>query len=355
MTLSYAVVICSYDAGRIDNLEEAIQSVRDQSCSNPVEVVVCVDGNVGLYRLLAHRYRNQSGVRVIGTGKEHPVGLAEARNFAIRSCHQDVLCFLDDDAIADSKWVSELNGSFLRHGCPMVVGKIVPLWQANPPAWLTPDFYWLVGGTGSILEERELDVRNGFGSNLSCLREVFVRVGLFEPLLGARGRTILQAEDAELGLRVRTIVGKSPVYNPRAVVFHRVEPHRLGIGYLLRRAYLQGRSKGMMYLLHRHDPSSLDREYSYAGRLVFNAVQTLGALISGRNIRSYASKLFFALSMTSAVVLGFAVQLGSRDFANKGLSKSDARAIQGPSYLLKRKDPSRQGLEQNASRGRSRF
>lgn len=329
MALSVAVLICSRDLKRAKDLMEAIQSVRNQSYCGQINIVVFIDGNANLYRLFAKRYEKVPEVKVISTGKEEPLGLARARTLAISSCYQDVICFLDDDAIADTDWIEEIVKSFGQHACVMIAGKIVPLWRSDPPKWLTPAFFWLVGGTGSIFKEQESYVRSGFGSNLSCMREALVKVGPVASSLGLRGSTLMQAEDADLGLRVREVYGKSVIYNPRAVVFHKVGHERLRITYLLKRAYFQGKSKAVLFLLHRRDFSSLDTEYNYLRTGILNEmISTATRLLGGSDIALSLKRLCFSLCVTGAVVLGFflhVISYGLRStYGSQKLEQKDA-------------------------------
>jgi len=314
MPLSFAVIICSFDVRLLHDLDEAIQSVRSQCCSELVDIIVCVDGNTKLYHLLASMYENVSGVTMVSTGRDKPLGLAHARNIATTYCSQDVISFLDDDAIADPHWIAELAESFAKYRCLIVAGKILPRWKSLPPRWLTPVFYWLVGATGDLLQDRESYVRSGFGSNISCIREALVKVGLLESSLGRRGSTLLQAEDADLGLRVNEVFGKLAVYNPRAVVFHKVGPERLRISYLLKRAYLQGKSKAIMFGLHGRNPSVLGQEYHYLRRVLGDMIRTATQLVDPANLAPSLERLFCSICITSAVVLGFLLNVMETKF-----------------------------------------
>jgi len=309
MSMSFAVVVCSYDLMRVNDLDESIGSIRCQTYRGPIEVIVCVDGNSELHDLLTRRYENVPGVKVIGTGKPMPLGLSYARNLGIIASQQDIVCFLDDDAVADPDWVAELAMSYERHDTPMVVGKILPLWRDKPPRWFTPAFYWLVGATGSLFVEQEHRVRNGFGSNLSCTRRGLDRIGLFASSLDTRGSVPLQAADAELGLRVREAFGSGPIYNPKAVVFHKVGA-RLRIQTLLKRAYLQGKCKGVLFAMHGRRSSSLDTEANYLrSGILREAINAARQLLRLTDVTPSIQTLLFCACISFAVMLGFLLQV----------------------------------------------
>ena len=183
--LSFAVVICTYDHKRLDDVRAAVKSVREQSYHGQVSTVICVDGNGLLYRRLSQRY-SRKRVKVVTTSKMRPAGLAQARNVAIGYCTEDVISFLDDDATADRNWIAKVADSLGKYDCVTVAGKTLPSWHARRPGWLTPAFYWLVGATGTVEGDYEHFVRSGFGSNMSCMRYALRKVGMFDPSFGMR-------------------------------------------------------------------------------------------------------------------------------------------------------------------------
>ncbi len=59
----------------------------------------------------------------------------------------DVVAFLDDDAVADERWLEELIRPL---DDPLVIGTgggaALPRWEAGePPRFIPPEFYWVVG------------------------------------------------------------------------------------------------------------------------------------------------------------------------------------------------------------------
>ena len=304
MPLSFAVVICTYDFKRLNDLHAAVESILRQLYSGRVAIVICVDGNDELYRTLSQKYA-QEQVRVITTREAKPAGLAHARNVAIRHCTEDVISFLDDDATADQNWIANIAESFRKYDCVTVAGKTLPSWKARPPRWLTPTFYWLVGATGTLERDYEHFVRSGFGSNMSCMRHALIRVNLFEPYLGKRGSSLLQAEEADLGLRIKDAFGKEAAYNPKAIIFHNVDYEKLRLSYLLRRAYYQGNSKALLFVLHRRNISALGAESDYMRLISHEPIEAVKGMFSGVSIATCVARLFFGMSVTLSVWLGF--------------------------------------------------
>ena len=103
------------------------------------------------------------------------LGASAARNIGIRVAQGDILAFLDDDAVADQKWVENLVDSYKELKAMAVGGKILPLWLPCKPAYFPEESYWLVGATHKgFAEDAVVEVRNVLASNMSFRKEVFL-------------------------------------------------------------------------------------------------------------------------------------------------------------------------------------
>src|SRR3954471_19652682 len=99
--LSSAVVICAYTERRWDVLVEAIESVRHQTTA-PDRVVVVIDHNDVLLERIRARFPEPDVEFVANRGKR---GLSSARNTGLEMADEDVIAFLDDDAVAQPDWL----------------------------------------------------------------------------------------------------------------------------------------------------------------------------------------------------------------------------------------------------------
>ncbi|OFV65824.1 MAG: glycosyltransferase [Candidatus Syntrophoarchaeum butanivorans] len=207
-----------------------------------MEIVAVVDGNRELYERITG-----DGVEVdrIILNREN-LGLSASRNRGIKEANGDIIAFFDDDAIADREWVEELVRTYEERGAMAVGGRILPLWVAEKPRFLPEECYWLIGATYRGFPEEMTEVRNTFGSNISFKADVIRELGGFKREMGVRGKYLLQGEETELCERMRARFGCGIIYNPDAVVYHKVFAERLKIGFLLRRSFWQGYSKWMM-------------------------------------------------------------------------------------------------------------
>jgi glycosyltransferase involved in cell wall biosynthesis len=282
-----------------DAFREAVESVLEQSYGD-VELVVVVDGTDAVYERLLQEYADHPDV--VAHCNESNRGLAASRNEGARLATGDVVAFMDDDAIADENWVAELVAAYEDHDAVAVGGKMTPAWVAGRPRWLPQEFYWLVGVTQRGFADGPGEVRNTFGSNISCRRDVFLELDGFDESIGLKGASQLQAEEPEFGTRLHAETGEWMWYTPDAEVAHKVFEHRTRLDWLAQRAFWQGYSKRAMEDL---TPDAGGTERAFLGRLLGEFVpQRLRGLVRSPAIEK-VTQLAALFVFTGIVGLGY--------------------------------------------------
>jgi GT2 family glycosyltransferase len=292
-----SVIVCTHSLDNFQNLKDAVDSLLNQTHQER-ELVIVVDGNQELYEEIVKAYGDQDGLEAVAI-KEN-IGLSGARNTGIRLAHGDVIAFFDDDAVAEKRWLENLVNIYEARDAIAVGGKILPIWLASRPDYLAEELGWLVGITNEgFAEEKVVEVRNTFGPNMSFKREVFEKVGLFNEKLGfgQRGTSYMQGEEAELTLRMKRTLGKGVIYNPEAIVYHKIPPSKTRPGTLLRRAFYQGCSKAMLKRLSP-SPRALTTEETYLRDVLFKYIPRR---MKGVEMK----KLCFLIAAIISVGLGF--------------------------------------------------
>jgi GT2 family glycosyltransferase len=313
---SVSVIVCCYTLKRYDDLIAAIASLQCQT-RRPEEVIVVVDHSRPLERELV-------GLKdLVVIPNHHRSGLSGARNSGLEVARGDVIVFLDDDAVAEPDWLAHLYGWY---GAPAVIGvggRIVPAWDRGRPPWFPPEFDWVVGCSYVGMPERAASVRNLIGCNMSFRREVFESAGTFRTALGRSGTIPDGCEETELCIRAAgSVPGSVLLYDPDAVVTHRVRKERHTIRYFVARCFAEGRSKALVSkLVGARRGLAAERAYAL-GALPQGVVRGLVRAVSEANPAMLGQSL--------AIGAGFAIT--SAGYL-KGLTAPTARPTGRPRPL----------------------
>ncbi|HEU5033457.1 MAG TPA: glycosyltransferase [Mycobacteriales bacterium] len=230
---------------RPQSLRRALEGLAGQQADFRWDVVV-VDNDADGSAQLAVAAAARSGLPVTYVA-EARAGAAYARNTGVDIGTGAVLAFLDDDVMPQPGWLAAVAAPVLAGRAVAAGGPVVLDPQAPRARWFDEDALGgYLSGFALPVEVDELRPQDILlTANLAVRREALAAVGGFDPDFGPRGRTQLVADDALLVRRLRRGGGRL-VYVPAAVVVHELPPSRMTRGYLLRRAYLQGRSDWML-------------------------------------------------------------------------------------------------------------
>lgn len=223
---SVSVIICTYN--RAQSLQETLASLAvQQHVSRTLELVV-VDNNSTDQTLEVVRSFRKSSPLPLHYVREPRQGIAFARNCGIQSAVGEYLLFTDDDVVAQPTWVEAMAQCLDQTQADVVGGKIQPLWRTPRPAWLVDELLGpVIHLDWGSARMRITDAQRHFlTANMGLRRESIKRYGAFQTSLGRRGDRWVGGEDAELCQRWARR-GASLVYEPHAVVSHKIEADRV--------------------------------------------------------------------------------------------------------------------------------
>jgi GT2 family glycosyltransferase len=226
------VAICTRD--RTDDLRRCLEALGRLSV-RPAEIVV-ID-NCPSTDATRRLVESVPSVRYV---LEPRPGLDVARNRAIREATEDIVAFVDDDAMPDPRWLESLVRNFAHPLVGCVTGLTVAF-ELDTDAQETHE-RWSSFSRGFDRKVFDSATFNpaaagqiGAGVNMAIRRSVVAEVGEFDEALDA-GTGTRSGGDTEMFARV-LLHGYRVVYEPTALSWHR---HRRDWNELRRMVYGYG-------------------------------------------------------------------------------------------------------------------
>jgi glycosyltransferase involved in cell wall biosynthesis len=224
---------------RCNELRRTLESLRAQTLPpEQYEIIVVDNGSTDDTLSVVSEFADDAaGCAQVRYVREDRLGLHYARHAGARAARGYILTFIDDDAYADPNWLKALLDGYTDEQVGCVGGKILLIWEYEPPDWIKSYASGYLGGLDlgdHILELKEPGI---YGCNLSIRNSVLSLVGGFNP--DSFGSFWLG--DGETGL-VRKVLqaGWKIMYKPEAIVWHVIPASRITLAYLKRRSANQG-------------------------------------------------------------------------------------------------------------------
>ena len=260
ISLSVIIATCN----RAQSLSRTIRSVMNQTMRQQHYEVIVVDNNsLDSTREVVAGLNEEFGGRILYHLETTP-GLVYARHAGARAASGAILCYIDDDAIAEPIWLEAIYSAFKTHDIAMAGGRILPRFESDPPDWV--DSLWADCESGRHLgslslldlgdEPGKIDPCTIWGCNLAIRKQVLFEVGGFHPDSMPR-ELIRYRGDGEGGLALKVKQkGYHAWYQPDAVVHHCIPASRLNMAYFIRRLFSQGISDSYSRIRRRGMPTN---------------------------------------------------------------------------------------------------
>ncbi len=251
---SLTVLISSHN--RIALLERTLRYLnearrpRDWTVDVLVVANACTDGTNAMLDWYVRDVRNASGPAAPGEWlplrwvAEPRAGKSHALNCATPLLTSDRVAFVDDDHRVDVAYLESICKAAVDYPeADILCGRILPDWDGSEPEWVHDEGPYRVYplpvpryDLGDKPMPSPQDTTTPGGGNLVLRTALFARVGDFSTAFGPVGRSLGGAEDQEWVLRAFA-AGARAQYVPDIVQYHYVDPDRLKLGYLMRKAY----------------------------------------------------------------------------------------------------------------------
>lgn len=240
-TLKISVIICTYQ--RSERLAWALGSVARQTFPSTDYEVVVVDNNpqdieVGkqIDELCTRQWRRDAAASCRKVSCPLP-GLSHARNAGISVARGEILCFLDDDAVANEDWLERVWESFEAQPKLGVMGGHIVLAPPEPrPEVISPGWerYWSHFVTGyNAVTVLEHWWEFPWGANWCARRKTLVEIGGFRTRYGRHGNDFSGGEEIIAACLAKQL-GFGVGIAPRSEVRHAVDAARFSFEHVRR-------------------------------------------------------------------------------------------------------------------------
>jgi glucosyl-dolichyl phosphate glucuronosyltransferase len=247
--LSISVVICSYN--RAAYIKEAMESLRLQSLTKKdFEIIIVNNNSTDNTEQVCRLYITEHPEVNIQYFNESQQGASFARNTGASMAKGILLCFMDDDAIAEPDYLERIVHFFKEHpDAGGLGGRIIPKYIPDEPAWMS---YYVSSMVGNFDYSKEVSVFSAnkypLESNMIIRKKDFDAISGFNTALpGVVGTLRIGGEGKDFFMRLKAL-GLVIYYDPAICVQHIVESSKLTPEYLYRVASGMGRGEKVRML-----------------------------------------------------------------------------------------------------------
>jgi succinoglycan biosynthesis protein ExoM len=225
------VSVCVATFRRPERLHLLLQDLRRQQ-RLPEQVVVVDNDASGSARAVVQCYRATSPSFVVDYDIQPDRSIAKTRNRSVALARGDWLAFIDDDERAPETWLSQLLDAASAYAADGVLGPVEPQIPAAAPAWIRRGRFYDFPHqrTGAVVPLN----RMRFGNVLLRHASLRTQPGPFDCRYG-----LATGEDGDLLVRLARN-GARIVWCDSACVIEPIEPERLRLDWLMRRALCGG-------------------------------------------------------------------------------------------------------------------
>lgn len=299
----FSVIVTEYSYTNKSFLIDCINSIRSQNYSGDIELIILLENNK-LYKEINDKYSEKNNIIIEYLNKTS--GVADARTKGIKYASNEIIAYIDSDAIADKNWISTLNKGYNNKNILAVGGKAIPLWEQNKPKWFPDEFLWLVGCTHKYHPQNNTVIRNNFGCNMSFKKEILIELNGFDNSVGKSHGYNLQGEEPELGQRMLQKYNTGSLYLEDAIIYHHVSQTQKSKKWLYKRAYLQGITKAV---IQKNDSqqTKLETENDYLKNILFSSIPLQFKKSLQTKQTTEFVKLIHLFLFTSLVIIGYVI------------------------------------------------
>lgn len=242
--LSIDIVIPTFR--RAEMVRRTLESIEACDAATGVDLgVIVVDNNSNddTERVI-REFAARSALRVVYVLETRP-GRSSAVNAGVNRSSASHVAFVDDDERLFPDWVVAATDALRATGADFLGGAVVPEMPAELPPWIPKDWPGVLGdisGPTELLPFSRTGDAFFSGGNGLLRRDLFLGLGMYNPLLGRTGQErLMSCEDRDLFDRLLDS-GARGYFVPTMKAWHHVPAERLTREYFRRWSFDHGAS-----------------------------------------------------------------------------------------------------------------
>ncbi|MBS0419118.1 MAG: glycosyltransferase family 2 protein [Proteobacteria bacterium] len=262
--------VCIATYRRNERLAEVLEDLRRQTFL-PDQIVVVDNDAVGGARTVIEAMRAGGAPFQLDYAVQPERNIARTRNRTVELAQGEWLAFVDDDERAPADWLKRLMQAAEKYQAQGVLAPVEPRLPEEAPQWIRRGRFY------DFPHQPE-----GAVVPLNCMRfgNLVLRGDWLraEPGPFDERYALGTGEDGDLLVRLAN-KGARIVWTETAPVFEPIEPSRMSLKWLLRRAYSGGQEFGRQTLRGRYAPAGWLRSAVFLVRVAVQIAAAVGLAV----------------------------------------------------------------------------
>lgn len=286
MPIFISVIICSYNRERY--IADALHSlIRQDFDPNSFEVLVVDNNSKDNTEMVCRQIIASHPQWQLHYFTERQQGSSFARNTGALHARGELLVFMDDDAVAETNFLTNIAAFHsARPDIDGFGGRIIPRYIPAEPKWMSHWVSSLVGNFAYADEVTEFSAnRYPLESNMVVTKKAFDEVGGFSTAIpGVKGTLRIGGEGKDFFMRMKE-KGYRIFYVPNIIVQHVVETEKLTKEYMYRVA--SGIGRGERLRIEKGGLPFLKKLAEYLYKLAGSVAIAAKYILTGKAVKAW--------------------------------------------------------------------
>ena len=268
MSVLISVVICTYN--RAGLLDGALKTLFEQELDPSLFEIIVVDNNSNdnTRGIVKHYQQNYD----LSYYLEKSQGLSNARNCGWKNAKGEYVAYIDDDCKVPRQWLSDAKDIIETVSPAVFGGSLKPFFNSPKPYWYDYGWYKPIEEKRYLIDNEYVKI---FGGHSFFKREIFQKIGGFDPNMGMSGNELGYGEETELLRKINNRFPGQLYFSPDLYVYHLVNSKKMTWKFILKEAFTVGRYLNKMEKNNIRNNIELDKLISMTLGIFLNVLKDI--------------------------------------------------------------------------------